>query len=302
VSNSTTANRTTANRTTANATLTRRIAAGLLAAVIGIAAGATLAGAPASAVGAVGYVRLAHLSPDTPAVDVYLTSLSGAIPPKVFHAVGYGVVSDYLTVPVGAYAVAMRAQGSPPASPPVLSADVTVAAGAAYTVAGVGRFSGLGIKVIQDDLSPPPAGQAKVRVVQASVRDPLLTISAGGNAIASNVPFASTTAYYNVPGGSLSLTLQPEPSGTATTKAVVLGAGSVYSVIVLDGAAGALNVVVHTDAVGQGKVPTGGVGTGAGGTAQTSMVPGILVGVGLFLGVASFVLLRRVRARAARTL
>ena len=36
----------------------------------------TLAGAPASAqaAGGSGYVRLAHLSPDTPAVDVYLKS------------------------------------------------------------------------------------------------------------------------------------------------------------------------------------------------------------------------------------
>src|SRR2546423_4419653 len=161
--------------------------------------------APATAA-AVGYVRLAHLSPDTPSVDVYLRSLSGAIEPKVFPGVGYGVVSAYLPVPTGTYAVAMRTAGAAASSPPVLSTVVTVAAGRAYTVAGVGRFADLGLRVLTDDLRLPTDGQAKVRVVQASVRAPVLDVAvAGGAGIASGVPFATTTDYQEVAPGHWTL-------------------------------------------------------------------------------------------------
>ena len=57
----------------------RRLAAAALAAV---AIMSTVDGTPAAASAGVGYVRLAHLSPDTPSVDVYLNSVTGAIAPK----------------------------------------------------------------------------------------------------------------------------------------------------------------------------------------------------------------------------
>src|SRR5262245_28782637 len=62
----------------------------------------------------VGYVRLAHLSPDTPAVDVYLAKIGdSSFAPQVFPHVGYGVMSSYLPLPTGTYAVSMRQQGAP---------------------------------------------------------------------------------------------------------------------------------------------------------------------------------------------
>src|SRR5262249_14678683 len=153
-------------------------------------AGLGIDAAPAAAAGQVGYVRLAHLSPDTPNVDVYLSSVGGGAP-QVFPGVGYGVLSKYLTVPTGTYAVAMRAAGARATDPPVLTTTVTVLAGKAYMVAGVGRHADLGLRVIDDDLSPPPSGKAKVRVVQASLRAPALDLSiAGGTTIATGVPFA----------------------------------------------------------------------------------------------------------------
>jgi hypothetical protein len=136
-----------------------------------------VAATPAAAAGTVGYVRLAHLSPDTPDVDVYLSAVTGGTPQR-FPGVGYGTVSTYLTVPTGTYAVAMRGAGAPQTDPPVLTTNVTVADGKAYTVAGVGKHADLGLKVIEDDLSLPPAGRAKVRIVQASVRAPVMTVSA----------------------------------------------------------------------------------------------------------------------------
>ncbi len=263
----------------------------------GVLAG--VAPTPAVAAG-VGYVRLAHLSPDTPAVDVYLSSLSGAISQQVFKAVGYGVVSPYLALPAGGYTVAMRKQGSPPASAPVLSTRVDVVAGDAYTVAGVGRFVDLGLTVIPDDLGAPASGKAKVRVIQASVKAPVLDITTNdGTVVAQHANFASATGYAQVAAGSWTLTLRP-PAGTATSTSADLDAGAVYSLIVLDGSGG-LTSVLRPDAVSGAITPAGGVPTGAGGSAPAAF-PWLLVLLAvagaLVAGCGVLLLRRTTRTRA----
>jgi Domain of unknown function (DUF4397) len=68
----------------------------------------TAAGATAGS----GWIRLAHFSPNTPAVDVYLYSFGGASAQIVLHHVAYGDASPYEQVPTGDYTVAMRAAGA----------------------------------------------------------------------------------------------------------------------------------------------------------------------------------------------
>jgi len=213
----------------------RRAAALVLVALLG---SVLPAAAPAAAAGPVGYVRLAHLSPDTPDVDVYLAAVTGGTPQR-FPGVGYGTVSTYLSVPTGTYAVSMRGAGAPATDPPVLTTNVTVADGKAYTVAGVGKHADLGLKVIDDDLSLPPAGKAKVRIVQASVRAPVMTVSiAGGPVIADNIAFATTTDYLDVTPGHWTLKAQGAGGSPSSTLTATLATGNVYSLIVLDAKTG----------------------------------------------------------------
>lgn len=256
----------------------------------------------AAAAASTGYVRLAHLSPDTPAVDVYLSSPSGAIETKVFPAVPYGVVSDYLRVPTGAYAVAMRAVGAPADSAPVLTTQVSVAEGKAYTVAGVGRHADLGLRVIEDDITLPPNGRAKVRIVQASVRAPVLSVTtSSGESVASDVAFATATPYQQVAPGRWTLTVQPNGGGQASTLQADLTSGNVYSLIVLDAQGGGLRAELRTDARRLGGVPLGGMDTGGGGSSRTDPQPNPMlvsaVAVLLCAGVLTGMRLRRVRAR-----
>ncbi|SIQ42172.1 DUF4397 domain-containing protein [Micromonospora avicenniae] len=272
----------------------RRLLAGAGALLLGVAFLTTTA-APASAAGP-GYVRLAHLSPDTPSVDVYLAAPDAA-EPQVFPGVGYGVVSDYLPLPVGRYAVAMREAGAPASDPPVLTTEVAVASGAAYTVAGVGRYADLGLRVLHDDLSAPEGGQAKVRVVQASVRAPVLDVAvAEGPTIANGVQFATTTDYQLVEPGRWRLRLSG--SGGPTTQAEVrLAGGTVYSLLVLDAKEGGLTTELRRDAQGGRVVPSGGVETGAGGTAGPARwtYPAGTAGLAGLALVAGLVLVRRRR-------
>jgi hypothetical protein len=257
---------------------------------------------PATAAGA-GYVRLAHLSPDTPKVDVYLSSPSGAIKQRVFPGVGYGVLSDYMRLPTGTYLVAMRGAGAPASEKPVLTTLVTVAAGKAYTVAGVGRYADLGLRVLDDDLTLPIGGRAKVRIVQASVRAPLIKVSvANGPTIADTVAFATTTDYYLVDRGHWRLLVSPAGGGDAAALDTSLGAGNVYSLLVLDASGGGLIAELHTDAGRTGGVPAGGVETGAGGSRSASPrlplvdAAAVLFACGLVGGVA-MLRVRRVNAR-----
>ena len=137
----------------------------LLLALVAVSVGA----APAAAAVDVGYVRLAHLSPDTPEVDVYLSKVDDkSFKEQVFKHVGYGVMSKYMALPAGTYKVAMRKQGDPASTAPVLTTQVTVQPGGAYTVAGVGKFAQLGLDVFTDDLSRASARNSTTRPLSLS--------------------------------------------------------------------------------------------------------------------------------------
>ena len=275
----------------------RAAAATLAVSVVVIGATTT----PVHAEAAVGYVRLAHLSPDTPKVDVYLSKVGdSSFTTQVFEHVGYGVMSKYLALPVGTYAVAMRTEGAPATSEPVLTTQVTVTEGGAYTVAGVGKYSGLGLKVFNDDLTRPTDGKSKVRVIQASVQAPILDVDLDdGTPVAKAVSFASTTNYQVVNPGQWTLRLRPNGSSSTTTLGVQLAGGSVYSLLVLDGPRG-LALELRADARGGATAPDGAVEAGAGGDSPWLSIPVVVFGV---LLVAVFVLvalrLRRLRQLTA---
>jgi hypothetical protein len=241
----------------------------------------------------VGWVRLAHLSPNTPAVDVYLYSFGDTSAQLVLHHVGYGAVSPYEPLAAGEYTVAMRAAGAPAARAPVLSANLTVAPGHAYTVAGMGPESGLRLQILDDRLTTP-AGKGLVRVIQASLREHVVTVTyTADTALASNLAFAAVTPYRAVP--ATTATVRVTGGSEHVTASVTLGAGTVHTLVVLDGAKG-LVVDDLLDAAGSGAVPVGGASTGFGGTAPhapPSPLPWLLaIGAGVLLAIAGGARLR----------
>jgi Domain of unknown function (DUF4397) len=274
-----------------------------------LAASALLLGLPAaatafasSATTGTGWIRLAHLSPNTPAVDVYLYSAGNSNAQIVLHHVAYGTVSPYEPVTAGDYSVAMRATGASPTSAPVLSTSVTIVAGHAYTVAGMGPESGLRLQVLEDTLVTP-AGQALARVIQASLKHQTVTVTFGSTVLASNLSFASVSPYQAVLPGTDTVTVTT--SSTSVHSSVTLAAGTVHTLVVLDGANG-LEVVSLEDASGSGKPPTGGVTTGFGGTAPRgpgSPVPWLAaIGAGALLALTGGLRLRRSGLRPRRQL
>ena len=265
--------------------------------LLGIPAAATAFAS--SATTGTGWIRLAHLSPNTPAVDVYLYSFDNSKAMIVLDHVAYGTVSPYESVQAGDYSVAMRAAGASATSQPVLSTSVTIAAGHAYTVAGMGPESGLRLQVLDDKLTTAP-GQAEVRVIQASLKQQVVTVTLGSTVLASDLKFASVSDYQPVSPGTQSVTVSA--GGTDAKSSVTLPAGTVHTLVVLDGASG-LEVVNLEDASGSGKPPLGGVSTGFGGTAPHgpgSPVPWLVViGAGSLLALTGGLRLRRNRQLTA---
>jgi hypothetical protein len=242
--------------------------------------------AASSAAPNTGWIRMAHLSPQMPAMDVYLYSFNGSSTHIVLRHVAYGTVSPYERVAAGDYSVAMRTAGATPASPPVLSARVTVAAGHAYTAAAVGPRSGLRLQVLPDDLATP-AGKALVRVIQASVQQRVVRVSWDGKVIASRLPFASVTSYQTVSPGTEKVSVSA--GGRDVNSSITLAAGSIHTLVVLDGGHGP-EIANLEDAAGSGQAPAGGAQTGFGGTAAHgpgSSAPWLaLIGAGTLLALA----------------
>jgi hypothetical protein len=262
----------------------RLLAACVLA--FGLTAAATSTAMAASVRTQDGWIRLAHLSPNAPAVDVYLYSIGDSKAMIVLHHVSYGTVSPYETVPAGDYTVAMRAAGKPASSPPVLSTSVDVLAGHAYTVAGMGPAAGLRLQVL-DDVLTTPKGKALVRVIQASLKQTKVTVTAGGQTLARNLAFGSVTSYEAVSPGTWPVHVAGATMSASGT--ISLSADTTHTIVVLDDP-GHLAIDDLTDAAGSNLMPAGGAATGFGGMAPrpgssplpwlVALAAGVLVAAG----------------------
>ena len=243
-----------------------------LFAVLTLALSLGLTGAlvtPAAAADEPGLLRVAHLSPDTPAVDVAVAPLpADGSPltdpgPDLVAGLAYGDVGDFSGFPAGGYAVSVRATGSPASAPPVLSARVGVVPGGAVTVALSGPFADLALEVLPEDLSPPPPGSTRVRVLAAAAAaEPLDLSTDGGAVLATGLPFGGAGDPTAVPAGPAVLRVD-DGRGTVDLPAD-LPAGSVATVLVLDRPDGGLELRLVVDATAPAVVPSGGVEAGGG--------------------------------------
>lgn len=287
------------------------VLAALLTSVLLVLAGA-LTGAAAAASGPgegsdgpTGWLRVGHLSPDTPKAQVRLTPFAGG-EPSVLTEASFGDLSDYERLPVGLYSVALLPVGEAGATP-MLSRSVEVTEGSARTVVATGEGDDVRATVLDDDLTAPAAGQAKVRLVSAvNGADAVDASVVGGPDLATGLGSGSATGYAEVPAQEWAVTLRASgTSGSGTESTVGVRAGGVYTLVALDSADGGLELRAVKDGAGStaatGAMPTGGVDAGGGGLAADAAHPSAssLLGLGaLVLAAAAGVAAVRRRAAA----
>jgi hypothetical protein len=246
-------------------TITRRLVRTIVVSTIVLAT--TIAGtAPAFAADpspSTGWVRVAHLSPDTRPVDVRLTAVRHRTAVFQLDRVAYGAISPYMSLTPGRYVVTMTKAGSSATSTPVARLTVTVAAGSSSTVAAYGRDVSLRIKAFADDLTTPPPGIARIRLLQASTLTPVVTVATtSGKTIAEKAPAGRATPYVDVPAGPWTLRLGGKKLEFTSTVSLV--PGSVTTLVVIDTAAGGLTARPVVDSAAAAQVPVGAVQTGGG--------------------------------------
>jgi hypothetical protein len=152
---------------------------------------------------------------------------------------------------------------------------VHAGAGKAYTVADLASA----MKVIEDDVSLPPNGQARLRVLNAG--DTEMDLLRGSVFVHRNVQAGSVTGYaVLLPGAD---PLQVLPRGKDSTRLdATLESGAVYTLLV-----NARRIELRTDAKGAEVVPGGGQETGFGGMAGgwdwiTALIIALIVGIAMF--------------------
>ena len=219
------------------------------------------------------WVRAGHLVPGIGAVRVELVPQDGvgtAIP--MAPGTGYGQVTDYQKVDPGTYTVTVRPEGDGGSSTPMLSRSLTVTAGNATTIAVLGSTTEPRLGVLSDDLTPPAAGSARVRVLSGSTVAPTVSVTAvNGPMIATGAVLGQATPYSTVPAGSWTLQLS-DGAGMTVTQTISLTSGSVYTAVVVNSGTSSVELKVITDAAGAMATPVGGAQTGGGGTAGDQAV------------------------------
>lgn len=172
-------------------------------------------------------VRVMHASPDAPAVDVYVNGS------RVLAGVPFFALSPYLTLGDGTYQIAVTPAGEP-TSEAVLSGPLTVQGGVAATIAAMNTLDNIEAVLYQNNLSTPPAGQARVNVLHA-VPDAVnvdVKVAGTNNAVFSNVPFKGYGSI-EVPAGTYQFDITPAGSSTVvyTTQPLRFEAGWIYTLV-----------------------------------------------------------------------
>ena len=144
-------------------------------------------------------IRVAHLSPDAPAVDIWVDD------GVVLSDVSYKTVSRYLELPSGTHRIRVTPAGK--TSPVVIDATVEFMSDEAYTVAATGFFE-------EDDLQPlvlvddrfTMMEEAKIRFVHTSPDAPAVDVGlTDGSVVFGDTAFRGSSNYAQLPADSYDL-------------------------------------------------------------------------------------------------
>ncbi len=173
--------------------------------------------APAEASGDTVHIRVAHFSPDAPAVDIWVNGEASAIAGLEFPQ-----ITDWIELPADSYNLAVVPAGLTIASAIIGPADFDLPGGAWLTIAAVGTFErgkgSLKPIIIAEDFSPIPDGQARVTVLHAIDGAPVVDVRAGAATIIQGLAFPGSLGSNDgvftltVPAGSYDLTVRPTDS------------------------------------------------------------------------------------------
>ncbi len=176
-------------------------------------------------------VRVAHMAPNAPNVDVYLDGTA------VLEDVPFGAVSDYLEVQPGERQVRITPAGDSETT--VFEGAVPVEAGTTYTVTAIGEVGDMADQsfeplILSGEGEAPGSDTARVRVVHASPDAPAVdvTLASTGDALVDGLAYGES-ATAEAPAGDYTLEVRPDTEGNdgevVGTFDVSLAGGQTYT-------------------------------------------------------------------------
>jgi len=176
-------------------------------------------------------IRVAHLSPDAPTVDVILTKTDDADVSKTV-TVSFEDVTDYLEVPPGEYEVEIPAAGFST----TVDLDEEDYTAAALGTLGDGPDFTVGLF---EDTNGANIGEeeARVRAIHASPDAPAVDVTVDDDALTlfEDVAFGDSSGYTVVGAGDYEVEVRPAGGGDPVVEAdVTLDGRSTYTVFAVD--------------------------------------------------------------------
>lgn len=151
------------------------------------------------------YISVFHLSPNSPAVDIYA---NGNL---IIKDLAYKELSKYLPVPPGNYNIKVYPSGQ--MTNPVINTNVTIHENTIFNVAAIGTLPDISLFPIPEPMTPQHSGRPCVRFIHLSPNAPAVDIKlSDGTMVFNNVAYKDITDYTCVPAGTY--TLNVSPTGT----------------------------------------------------------------------------------------
>ena len=185
-----------------------------------------------------GFVRLVHAIPEVPSVDCYADDM------KVLSNVAYATITAFHELPEESYDFRIRPAGQNLAVP-LAEEGEGIDEGKHYTLVAFRqkKEGKANLTVFADDLTPPKAGFAKLRVINASPDAGELDVFLPGaeKAVFTDVDFEEATGYENVKPmtGRVQLNREDETTALANVPTTTFDTGKVYTLVVVGWAGGA---------------------------------------------------------------
>jgi hypothetical protein len=168
-------------------------------------------------------LRVAHFSPDAPAVDILV---DGA---RVVTNLSFQEVSGYLSVPAGSYSVGV----APTGGAPIATFDVTLEAGKVYTAWANGLLAGSGAQAftVTPTIDASYTQTAGLRVLHASPDAPAVDVFVDGTLTLEGLAFGEITDYLRLYAGSYAVEIRAAGGGPSVfSGTLALEAGQDYTV------------------------------------------------------------------------
>jgi hypothetical protein len=229
-------------------------------------------GSPAQGSVADAAVRVVRFSASASVVSVHFARFAGGSRALSVPAGTPPAAGGYARLRPGTYAITVRSAQS---GRVLLTGRMQP--GAVYTVGVLIRAGTMRALLVHDDLTAPPSGSARVRLVQAAAGPPRAVVAfKSGPVLAGAAPFGTVTRYHTVRAGTWRVTAagvtpagtaSPASEGRSTVAEVKVRAGRLITLVVGDAPSGALAVRAISDAAGARRDPTGPVPAGGGGMA-----------------------------------